>query len=508
MSLAWRILLLALLLNGLTVAVVQSVVHLWQQRWFDNQREIVRQTADSSFAELERVYSPAAMRDAAADAAVVRRLLGAAAPRDLYDDVIVTSGRPPYEGVFLNPRGAVHRDPDQFPQELIAAGMVEAREIDGGLLPVADGYCRALRQAGEVVGYLWFQPRVKAQLPTSLPLWTSVLGVLASTLLFGAVLSMVIVRTVRRPLQALGAAAASLGRGRFDVPIPQRRGVPELEPLLTTFRQMAEKVRDHTRTLESAVQRAVEQTKRQERALVLSSRLASIGTLAAGVAHEINNPIGGMQNAVNRLLQTKDLPERQRVYLQLVQDGLQRVARTARRLLDFSPRAKAAGRFSLAVPIDGARALVEHRLQRGPVRFEVALPPDLPEVHGDAHEIQQVMLNLFLNSLDAIEGGRGTCITVRGSHGSGLVHVQVDDDGPGMPTEDLGRVFDPFFSKKDRPDASGLGMFICYSIVQNHGGEITVDSRPGEGFRVRLTLPAADSPERAGPGGEASGSAR
>ena len=504
MSLAWRILLLALLLNGLTVAVVQSVVHLWQQRWFDNQREIVRQSADGSFAELERVYSPAAMRDAAADAAVVRRLLGAATPRDLYDDLIVTSGRPPYEGVFLNPLGAVHRDPDQFPQELIAAGMVQAREVDGGLLPVADGYCRALRQSGDVVGYLWFRPRVKAQLPTSLPLWTSVLGVLASTLLFGAVLFMVIVRTVRRPLQALGDAAASLGSGRFDVPIPRRRGVPELDPLWTTFQQMAGQVRDHTRTLEQAVQRAVEQTKQQERALVLSSRLASIGTLAAGVAHEINNPIGGMQNAVNRLLQTKELPERQRVYLQLVQDGLQRVARTARRLLDFSPRAKAAGRFSLAVPIDGARALVEHRLQRSSVRFQLELPADLPEVHGDAHEIQQVMLNLFLNSLDAMEGGKGTRIGVQASHAGGLLHLLVEDDGPGMATEDLGHVFDPFFSKKDRPDASGLGMFICYSIVQNHGGEITVDSRPGEGFRVRLTLPAAgplgDGPR---PGGAA-----
>jgi signal transduction histidine kinase len=90
---------------------------------------------------------------------------------------------------------------------------------------------------------------------------------------------------------------------------------------------------------------------------------------------------------------------------------------------------------------------------------------------------------------------------VRASHAGGLLHVRVDDDGPGMATEDLGHVFDPFFSKKDRPDASGLGMFICYSIVQNHGGEITVDSRPGEGFRVRLTLPAAGPADPSGRGG-------
>jgi hypothetical protein len=157
MSLAWRILLLALLLNGLTVASCRASCTSGSSVGSTTSATIVRQSVDSSFAELERVYSPAALRDAAADAAVVRRLLAAATPRDLYDDVIVTSGRPPYEGVFLNPRGAVHRDPDQFPQELIAAGMVQAREVDGGLLPVADGYCRALRQAGDVVGYLWFR---------------------------------------------------------------------------------------------------------------------------------------------------------------------------------------------------------------------------------------------------------------------------------------------------------------------------------------------------------------
>jgi signal transduction histidine kinase len=257
---------------------------------------------------------------------------------------------------------------------------------------------------------------------------------------------------------------------------------------------MAKQVRDHTQTLEQAVREAVEQTKQKERALVLSSRLASIGTLAAGVAHEINNPIGGMQNAVNRLLQAPDLSDKQRTYLQLVLDGLQRIARTARRLLDFSPRAKAPGSFPVSLPIDGARALVEHRLQRAGVQFTVDVPKDLPPVHGDAHEIQQVMLNLLLNSLDALEArGKGGAITVRAERDGDRLHVRVDDDGPGMDAKDLPRVFDPFFSKKDRPDASGLGMFICYSIVQNHGGEISVDSRPGEGFHVHIVLPLASA---------------
>ena len=490
MSLAWRILLLALLLNVLTVGSVQVVVHISQQNWFWNQRQLLEESVSQSFEELERVYSPTELRGVGADTTVTRRLLADRSVRDIYEDIIVTSGLPPYEVAYLNLAGAVHRDPVTFPEAVITAGMVKAREV-AGLVPVADGWCRALRQAGVVVGYLWFKPKHPPTLPRALPLWTSIGGVAAATLLFGIVLFWVTRAAIRAPLQAISDAAASVAMGRYDVHVPEGKSVPELGPLLHTFNRMAAQVADHTRTLEIAVRTAVEQAKQQERALVLSSRLASIGTLAAGVAHEINNPIGGMQNAVNRLLQSPGLADKQRTYLLLVQDGLQRVARTAQRLLDFSPRRVMAGNFALATAVDGARALVEHRLQRSGVSLTMDLPAGLPPVFGDPHEIQQVVLNLLLNSLDVMEPQQRGRIRVHARAEGGRVHLHVDDDGPGMEPEDLSRVFDPFFSKKDRPDASGLGLFICFSIVRNHGGEITVDSRKGEGFRVHVVLPQA-----------------
>ncbi|HLQ38692.1 MAG TPA: HAMP domain-containing sensor histidine kinase, partial [Planctomycetota bacterium] len=264
-----------------------------------------------------------------------------------------------------------------------------------------------------------------------------------------------------------------------------------LDLLARTFNAMAAKVQGHTGELAQAVQAAVEQARQKERALVVSSRLAAMGTLAAGIAHEINNPIGGMSNAVNRLLSAADLQPKQRQYLELVRDGLQRVARTARKVLDFSPRNVQAKPFTLASAVDGARALVEHRLQRQQVAVRAQFPADLPLVFGDPHEIQQVVLNLLLNSLDALEPrGSGGTLSLRGSSQDGRVHLWVEDDGPGMDSKDLGRVMDPFFSNKDQPDASGLGLFICYSIVHNHGGEIELDSAPGKGFRVHITLPA------------------
>ena len=491
MSLAWRILLIALLLNILTVGGVTLVVHWSQQQWFANQRLLLRESVQESFAEIERVYSPQALVDAAADATQVRRLMQNESIRELYDDVIVTSGRPPFDGVYLNPLGAVHRDPDRFPHAIIQAGLTQAREVDG-LLPVADGYCRALRREGAVVGYLWFRPKATPALPRAMPLWTSIVGVATATFVFAIVWFWFARRTIGRPLRELGEAAAAVATGRYDVRLPEREGLAELAPVVATFNRMATQVEGHTQTLQKAVEDAVEQAKQKERALVLSSRLASIGTLAAGVAHEINNPIGGMQNAVNRLLQQPNLSDKQKTYLELVQQGLQRIGRTTRRLLDFSPRPAQAGTFSLLSPIERARELVEHRMHTRSVTFTVDAPDSLPQVRGDANEIQQVVLNLLLNSLDALEQkGHGGHITATVRAADGKVQLVVADDGPGMDPKDLGRVFDPFFTKKERPDASGLGMFISYSIVQNHGGEISVDSALGQGFRVRIVLPAA-----------------
>ncbi|MFN6193241.1 MAG: hypothetical protein ACK5BN_05410, partial [Planctomycetota bacterium] len=187
MSLAWRILLLALLLNVATVGSVQFAVYLAQRSWLRDRDAAVRDRVQGSFAELGRVYTPGALRNVATDAAVVRRLLTAATTRELYDDIVVTTGRPPYEGVYLNPLGALHRDPDQFPSAVITAGIVQARQADG-MLSIADGYAYALRQADDVVGYLWFRPRLPTTLPAALPLWTSIAGILAATVLFGVCL--------------------------------------------------------------------------------------------------------------------------------------------------------------------------------------------------------------------------------------------------------------------------------------------------------------------------------
>jgi two-component system NtrC family sensor kinase len=473
-----------------TVGSVQVVVFFTQQDW---QRQQQRTYADMqqayqalSLGFLEQVYTAERL----AGGPQTRRLVKLPLVGELFDDVIVTSGRPPFSGrVYLNPRGAVHRDPDRFPRAAIYEAMAMAPQAVR--VPVAGGYCYAIRQGADIAGFLWFRLKT-APPPATLPRWFGPAAVLIGTLVFAVFVFWLVRRWVGRPLQSVVAAASRVGAGDYGARLHPRRGVRELLSVAESFNAMAAKVEGHTAELQTAVREAVQAERQKDRALVVSGRLAAIGTLAAGVAHEINNPIGGMLNAVHRLLQHDALGDKQRQYLLLVQDGLQRVAGTARKLLDFTPRRVVAQPFALVRPVEGARALVDHRLQLQRVALVVDLPADLPRVFGDPQEIQQVLLNLFLNSLDALQvQGAGGRIDVRARSDGGRILLDVDDDGPGMDPKELGRVMDPFFSKKDRPDASGLGMFISYSIIRNHGGEIELESAPGRGFRVRITLPAA-----------------
>jgi signal transduction histidine kinase len=271
--------------------------------------------------------------------------------------------------------------------------------------------------------------------------------------------------------------------------------------LISVFNGMADRVTGYQAELREAVERATEEARQKERALILSSRLASMGTLAAGIAHEINNPIGGMLNAVRRLRQTAR-EGKESEYLDLVLDGLDRVQRTVRTVLDFGPRVVPPLPFSLRDAVGKAAALVQHRLDGEGVRLGIQAGPTLPLVAGNPHEIQQVFLNLFINSLDAIaerEGGPADpgSIQVRlesvRDGGQVFVQASVQDNGSGMDEANLPRVFDPFYTEKRSPNATGLGMAISFAIVKNHGGTMEVFSRKGEGFRTTIRLPAAPS---------------
>jgi signal transduction histidine kinase len=229
-----------------------------------------------------------------------------------------------------------------------------------------------------------------------------------------------------------------------------------------------------------------------------------LGTLAAGIAHEINNPLGGMQNAL-RSLQSGGLPkDREREYFELVADGLQRIEGIVRRVLSMAPRGMLAAPVRVGDSLHDARALVEHRAEKAGVEVVLALPDSGDVVRGDRGELTQVFLNLFLNSIDALEERREQLGAGSGAErfaprveakvwieGSEVV-VRVRDNGRGVPPDVLDRIFDPFFTTKDPGRGSGLGLTVVYSIVRNHGAVIAAANAPGGGFEATIRFPRVE----------------
>ena len=248
-------------------------------------------------------------------------------------------------------------------------------------------------------------------------------------------------------------------------------------------------VRDADRRLQQ--QYAEIQT--SQRQLAQAAKLASIGELAGGVAHEINNPITAILSTASHLetRKTSEFSEREKKSLGMISREAQRVSRIVHNLLTFSRQS----RLEL-LPVDVndqlrmAVALVDHRLRGSPVEFRQELGDDLPMILGDANRLTEVFVNLLTNALDAMpEGGTLAVRTLANPQEKGGVRIEVADTGSGIAAEDLPRIFDPFFTTKEPGKGTGLGLSISHGIVKDHKGEIWVHSTPGQGTTFYVTLP-------------------
>lgn len=227
-----------------------------------------------------------------------------------------------------------------------------------------------------------------------------------------------------------------------------------------------------------------------ERSARQAEKLASLGTLAAGIAHELNNPIGVISSRVELMLleaQSQGLSEDLREDLQVLHRHAQRVARIAAGLLSFArqaPRERTA--VDINRVIEDTLLLVEKSITREGLVLRRALAPGLPPVWGDANALQQVLVNLLTNARDALDRTGEIAVTTSADPRGG-VRVVVRDTGRGIPPEALPRIFDPFFTTK--ADGTGLGLSISYGIVRDHQGTVDVQSRTGQGTTFTLTFP-------------------
>jgi signal transduction histidine kinase len=228
--------------------------------------------------------------------------------------------------------------------------------------------------------------------------------------------------------------------------------------------------------------------------LAQAAKLASVGQLAGGVAHEINTPITSILSLASHLAEGKGgttLTSSQRRSFQIIAQQAERVSKTVGNLLTFSRQSSLElTRIDVEDLLETAITLVQYRLKDGSIRFLRDIKPDLPPVLGDPGRLTEVFVNLLNNSLDSMpKGGKVTVRAYATQEPDSAVRVEITDTGCGIPSEIQNRVFDPFFTTKEPGKGTGLGLSISHGIVKDHGGEIWAQSRPGEGTTAVVTLP-------------------
>lgn len=408
----------------------------------------------------------------------------------------VQSGVVVAKGIDLNPSGLHNRPPDFVRRHALAAvaQAIEANRLvfaaDGGFaVPIADPL------GTDNWGGLWY--RVEADLDRMTLLLRMLPWFLVSTILLTAGSFLALKRLVLDPVAQLAGGARRVREGDFTHRLPDPKRRDELADLVRSFNSMTAKVSSFNHILSEEVRVATQKARTAEAALMRQRRLAAMGELAAGIAHEINNPLGGLQNAVTSL-EGGDLGEERRSsYLRLLAKGLDRIAETVARLRRFTPRETQMSEVDLRDAIDDAIELVRHRAEKGAVRLAWE-PPSAAHaiVFGSRTEIGQAILNLFANALDALEEGGtkdvgGPRIEVFLEVAGDGVLLRVRDNGPGVAEEELERVADLFFSTKGVGKGSGLGLALVHNTLEQHGGKVRLSSEAGLYFEVGLWFPAA-----------------
>jgi len=337
---------------------------------------------------------------------------------------------------------------------------------------------------------------------------------LAFVLLASVLVGLFVHRLIYRPLHDLEVGAKRLAAGNLDDTIPVRSG-DEFGELSASFNAMTAALRKSQRelqewghTLEQKVEKRTRELRIAEAEAARGEKLASVGLLAAGIAHELNNPLTGILT-FSLLLRKKmadGSPDAED--LDLVIRETRRCATIIRRLLDFAREKTPEKKFAdLNGIIEDTVRIIERPAHLRDIEITLDLDPALPRAWVDADLVKQVVMNMLVNAQHAIEDKGGITIRTRrlpqpkspepGAPPVPMVEISIIDTGCGIPEQNLKRIFDPFFTSKEVGKGTGLGLSVSHGIVQAHGGTIEVESKVGEGATFRVFLPLDPPPGEA-----------
>ena len=324
-----------------------------------------------------------------------------------------------------------------------------------------------------------------------------------TALAFIVIGSVLLTRYLVKPLEKLIKATEDITDGYVPQPL-ETTGQNEIGTLSLSLARMTDKLKDDKQEIENYIHSLEEsnsQLKRAQSDVIRSEKLSSLGRLAAGVAHEIGNPIGIILGYVEILRQQGNTPNENADALSRLENEVMRIDNIIRELLSFSrPTTVAPHPILVNSIIKDAASFIAHQKAFRRIQVELHLAEDLPRVMADEGQLQQVMVNLFLNAIDAMpEGGTLSITTGQESSthsaspqnvtASPAMSITVRDTGTGIEGNDLNKLFDPFYTTKSPGKGTGLGLSVCLSIVESFDGRLSVESTPGQGTIFTITLP-------------------
>jgi len=326
----------------------------------------------------------------------------------------------------------------------------------------------------------------------------------AYILLFAIVIavfgSLILRRIIILPLRNLLKATQEISQGNLNARVSISAD-NELAQLGEAFNKMAEEIQQKQKSLEQKL-KELEQINQELRQtqdqLIFSEKMASVGKLAAGVAHEIGNPLSIIIGYLEYVSRSSNLREQERESLKRAEEETRRINQIIRELLDYSrPVSQTYESVNINQIIYETLNLV--KLQKGfdRIQTQLDLEESLPPVMGNRNQIKQVLVNLLLNARDAMPDGG--ILTLKTRRENQLVQIEIADTGIGIPEENLKKIFDPFFTTKEPGRGIGLGLSISLKIIETMGGKIEVESKPGQGsiFRLKLKIKGGESAEQA-----------
>lgn len=394
--------------------------------------------------------------------------------------------------VFLVDRNGTllaHRDPDRVAQRVEAslpeaashmmdhrAGMTLEYEKEGqtliaGVADVNEGDVVVVAQIPSTAAYL-----------ASRDLLNRLIVIAMLLLVCATLFSAVGARRLIRPVERLSGATREIAKGKFDISVRVDSN-DEIGSLADSFNQMAAELRHRDEALQGA-----------QNQLIQSEKMAAFGQLGAGIAHEVKNPLAGILGCAQLSLRKVEKETPLHRNLSLIEKETKRCRSIIENLLRFARQERGIlGPIEINPVIEDAIQIVNHQLEIQKVKLGTDLAKDLPNIRGNANQLQQVLINLMMNAQQAMEGRPGSILVRTRRRDAETVEVILSDTGPGMTKEIQKKIFEPFFTTKPGGKGTGLGLSVSFGIIRDHNGKISVDSAPGKGATFTISLPALGS---------------